>query len=70
MSADDLRVLVSTFREPEVHANMLRVVAAEAARRRGWVQTCSAIMTECKNATLGLAWRTWAEERPSTSRPE
>jgi thymidylate synthase len=39
--------------------NMLRVVSAEAARRRNWPDEAQSIMDECTNPTFVQSWNRW-----------
>lgn len=40
--------------------NLLRVTAADAARRRGWIEEMTAAAASCGNEVLRTVWRSWA----------
>jgi thymidylate synthase len=68
LSQDRLRSLSASTKEelPTAYRNLYLVVAAEAARRRGWSEMSSEIMSENTNPALRQAWLSWAERmRPS-----
>ncbi|MCC7362011.1 MAG: hypothetical protein IT317_21180 [Anaerolineales bacterium] len=44
---------------PAALHDMFRVVAAEAARRRGWINAARAVMSLCTNPVLGQVWERW-----------
>jgi len=46
---------------PEAFQNMLRVVAADDARRRGWDSEADSLGRECTNPSLVLALTRWVE---------
>lgn len=46
---------------PEALQNVLRVLAAEAARRRGWPAVAAEAMAACTNPALRQLWAQWAE---------
>lgn len=43
--------------------NMLRIAAADAARRRGWTTESQAAAETCGNQVLRTAWASWAERQ-------
>lgn len=51
---------VSLNEFPPAAQNLLRTVAADAARRRGDSDVATAIMTSCTNRVLAEAWRRWS----------
>jgi thymidylate synthase len=64
LSSPDLvpRVLGLTIARAEIPAswrNLLCVLAADAARRRGWPQEIASSMHACTNSVLKLAWAGW-----------
>ncbi|MGE5545327.1 MAG: thymidylate synthase [Solirubrobacterales bacterium] len=44
---------------PEGWRNLLRIVAADAARRRGWMQEMEWAASTCSNRVLNTAWTQW-----------
>jgi thymidylate synthase len=44
---------------PEAFQNLLRIVAADDARRRGWMGAVARALRECTNPVLRLAWNRW-----------
>jgi len=44
---------------PPAYGNLCRVMAAEAARRRGWAMTARDQMSQCTNAALQQMWSRW-----------
>jgi len=50
-------------RLPEGWQNLLRIVAADAARRRGWADEMHAAAEACENPALKAVWRNWVERR-------
>lgn len=45
------------------HINLLLVVLAEAARRKGWLNIAEEIMADCTNPQLDQMWSSWYKER-------
>ncbi|MGZ5043188.1 MAG: thymidylate synthase [Methylobacter sp.] len=41
--------------------NLLLIVAADAARRRGWVAEMESAASQCTNPALNVAWEAWLE---------
>lgn len=52
---------------PEGYRNHLLVVAADAARRKGWTDEMNNVVTQCTNPALVKAWQGWAERMASRS---
>ncbi len=46
---------------PEGWLNLLRIAAADAARRRGWVQEMELAASACTNEALKTAWARWLQ---------
>ena len=46
---------------PVGYQNLLRVLAAESARRRGRLDQAQALMVECTNRQLSQVWSAWVE---------
>ncbi|MGE4281333.1 MAG: thymidylate synthase [Magnetospirillum sp.] len=44
---------------PEGWQNMLRIAAADAARRRGWLEEMAATADACRNEALRVVWGNW-----------
>jgi thymidylate synthase len=59
LSHEDLRSLMSTKVLPLAYQNLLRVVAADSVRRRGWIEIAVELMAECSNLGLRQAWEDW-----------
>ncbi len=59
LSKRDLRALPAESGIPQAFQNLLLVVAAEAARRRGWSDLSQAFMNDCSNPALIQAWENW-----------
>lgn len=51
---------------PTGHADMLRIAAADAARRREWPKLAATAVALCGDPALVSLWRRWAENRPTT----
>jgi thymidylate synthase len=72
-SADQIGRIVSSTSLPEAFANMLRIVAADAARRLGANDCAHELSRQCNNPVLSLCWDRWyqrvarKESRPATS---
>ena len=56
---DELLALASPVSLPQAYKNLLLVVAAESARRRGWVEVIQAVIKDCTNYALVQAWQRW-----------
>lgn len=52
--------LVESFDGPEAYRNLLRITAADDARRRGWWEEAEALGSRCTNPVLARAWQRWA----------
>lgn len=59
LSIHELKELVSSFEAPEEFRNWLRILGAEAARRRGWQEVSERIAHYTTNAVLTLLWKRW-----------
>ena len=59
LSQGDLRALPTESGIPHAFQNLLLVVAAEAARRRGWLALAQSLMDDCSNSVLTHAWKNW-----------
>lgn len=63
LGMSDWRNLTSEIDVPEPFLNLWRVVAADHARRRGWVDEAGLVMEKCTNPLLGTAWANWLERK-------
>jgi thymidylate synthase len=59
LSQKNLYELVSARFLPQAYQNMLLVVAADTARRRGWADAANKFMAECENPALSQVWNSW-----------
>jgi thymidylate synthase len=60
LSREALRSVVEAQPLPPAYQNLLRVVAADSARRRGWVDIVGGLMAGCSNPALRQTWDRWA----------
>lgn len=61
ISRNDLGELTDLRDVPEGYRNLLRVVAADTSRRRGWIDASNRVMEDCTNPSLIQLWNRWAE---------
>lgn len=54
---------------PPGYKNLLVVVAAEAARKRGWPGLTSEVMARCTNPALNRLWASWVRRKGGASTP-
>jgi thymidylate synthase len=59
LSQEELQWLVIKCNLPYAHQNLLFVLAAEAARRRGWLALAQNFMSNCSNPALAQVWARW-----------
>lgn len=59
LSQADLLTLSSSQKLPQAYQNMLFVVAADSARRRGWFEIADELMSGCNNPVLLQTWDRW-----------
>ena len=59
LTQEDLQLLFSQLNIPIAFQNLLRIVAAEAARKRGWISLAQTIVNDCSNPILIQAWERW-----------
>lgn len=57
----DVRRMTETPPIPEGWANMIRIAAADAIRRKGWAEESQAAAATCTNAGLNAAWVAWVQ---------
>lgn len=53
--------LIEAVSVPESWANLFRIAAADAARRRGWEEESEAAADACTSPCLSTAWKSWVE---------
>jgi thymidylate synthase len=56
---EDLQKLVESSGLPRAYENLLRVVAADAARRKRWNDLATNLVAGCTNPALTQAWDRW-----------
>ncbi len=61
VKSDDLRGLLPPDDWPESYRNILRVILADAIRRKGDVEAACDVMGSCSNSLLSLLWERWIE---------
>lgn len=59
LSANDVSQLALASSLPLPYQNLLVVLAAESARRRGYFDQAQSMMISCDNEILRLAWSSW-----------
>lgn len=52
--------LMSSRQLPPAYQNLLRLVAADSARRKGWIWFASELMADCNNPAISQAWERWS----------
>lgn len=57
----DVSTLSLRAQVPQAYRNLLLLVAAEAARRRKWVDLSAELIAECTNGGLVQVWKRWAD---------
>lgn len=57
---------------PTPYENLLRVMAADSARRRGWTEEIAAATADCRNSLLRQLWEAWRirSVSPTNRRPK
>jgi hypothetical protein len=66
ISQEELLTLASVADVPQAFQNLLYVVAAEAARRRHWLEVARELIAECTNPILTQVWQRWLARVVST----
>jgi thymidylate synthase len=69
LSRETLRSLMAAQPLPPAYQNLLRVVAADSARRRGWSEVAGELMEECGNPALVQAWEGWTARCGGQQKP-
>ncbi|MGE7471999.1 thymidylate synthase [Bosea sp. NPDC003192] len=59
----ELQKIVLADGIPRGHADLLRIAAADSARRRGWASAAFEAAAACTDALLRKAWTQWAADR-------
>lgn len=60
LTQDALKDLAAWYAAPIAYQNVLKVLAADSARRRGWKPLSGELMAGCNNPALGFLWHQWA----------
>lgn len=63
LGQSELQQIVRAHRIPRGHADLLRIAAADSARRRGWESAALEAATACTDPLLRIAWTQWAADR-------
>lgn len=61
LTPSDYQACLQGAELPEGYRNMLLIVAADAARRKGWTDEMAAAVAECTNPALKTAWDRWEQ---------
>jgi len=64
----DLEEMADFADAPIAYRNLIRIVAADDARRRGWSDIANHFVEECTNPALRQLWRQWSERVPISRR--
>lgn len=59
LSPEGLSLLATRAEIPRAFQNLLSIVAAEAARKRGWMSLAQALVEENSNSVLKQTWNRW-----------
>lgn len=65
LKLSEFRQIVRAERIPVGHADLLRITAADSARRRGWASAAVEAAAACTDQLLRKAWTQWAADRQS-----
>lgn len=60
LSHEAFRSLALSRQLPPAYQNLVRLVAADSARRKGWTQTAPELMAECDNPAIIQVWESWS----------
>ncbi len=66
LTEEELLDLLPTRPFPVSYSNMLAVVAADAARRKGWLALTQHVMASCTNPALRQLWERWIQRTSKT----
>lgn len=61
LSREELNDAGHFINAPRAYRNVLLILAADTARRRGWQEEADAFAGECDNSALNLLWANWRE---------
>lgn len=61
LAVNDFVLATRSGNLPQFALDMLLVVAADAARRRGWLDLAADLIEKCQNASFNAAWERWVE---------
>ena len=70
LNANDVSQLALAYGLPLSYQNLLAVLGAESARRRGYLDQAESIMVSCTNETLRYAWALWVARLNSSTVPK
>lgn len=68
LSEPRFRELLGSASMPDSYLNLLRIAAADSARRRGWSAAAEEAAGSCTNPVLHVAWERWAKRQRERSR--
>lgn len=66
LTREGLREMIERPALPNAWANMLRIAAADSARRRGWIDEIAAASSACTNGALTAMWIAWENRMSKT----
>ena len=69
LTLSELTSRVSGAKASEGYLNMLRILAAESARRRKWTEATREFSALCTNPALRQMWDRWLSTRPQQGHP-
>lgn len=69
LSSNDVSQLAVSSSLPPSYQNLLVVLAAESARRRGYLNQAQSMMVSCNNETLRRAWSSWTARLGTSKTP-
>lgn len=59
LTENELLEMIEREDTPQAYRNMLCVLAADSARRRGWSDICNGLMEYCTNPAFNFLWKEW-----------
>ncbi|MDX8527753.1 thymidylate synthase [Mesorhizobium sp. MSK_1335] len=68
LTKDCFHEIVRASNIPAGHADLLRIAAADSARRRGWLELADRAVDACTDSFLREAWSLWASDRSTAQR--
>ena len=69
LSANDVSQLALAPSLPLPYQNLLAVLGAESARRRGYLDQAQSMMVSCNNGTLHRSWSSWTARMGASRAP-